>query len=165
MKLYELTAEYDALIAAIEAGEIPEEAIADTLDALEGDIKVKADRVACALKNLDAEISAITAEENRLSVRRKEKQNAYVSLENYLARELLKVGMDKLETPRNRISFRKSEKVICSDDFMNWAMTERDDLLTFPTPKPNLTEIKKAIKSGEEIPGAEVQTNHNIQIR
>lgn len=165
MKLYELTAEYDALIAAIEAGEIPEEAISDTLDALEGDIKVKADRVACALKNLDAEISAITAEENRLSVRRKEKQKAYVNLENYLARELLKVGMDKLETPRNRISFRKSEKVICTDVFMYWAMTKRDDLLTFPSPKPNLTEIKKAIRNGEEIPGAEIQTNHNIQIR
>lgn len=165
MKLYELTAEYEALISSIENGEIPEEAIEDTLDALEGDIKTKADRVACALKNLDAEISAITAEENRLSVRRKEKQNAYNSLEEYLARELLKVGIDKLETPRNRISFRKSDKVITTDDFMNFAMTERDDLLTFPAPKPNLTEIKKALKSGEEIPGATIQTNNNIQIR
>ena len=165
MKLYELTAEYEALISAIENGEIPEEAIEDTLDALEGDIKTKADRVACALKNLDAEISAITAEENRLSVRRKEKQNAYNRLEEYLARELLKVGIDKLETPRNRISFRTSDKVITTDDFMNFAMTERDDLLTFPAPKPNLTEIKKALKSGEEIPGATIQTNNNIQIR
>lgn len=165
MTLYELTAEYEALLAALENNEIPEEAINDTLDALAGDIKQKADSIACALKNLDAEISAITAEENRLASRRKQKQAAYVRLETYIANELSRIGIDKIETPRNKISFRRSEKVVCSDSFLSWAMSERDDLLTYPAPKPNLTEIKNAIRNGETIPGATIQTNHNIQIR
>ena len=65
MKLYELTNDYLALLDAIDNDEIPEEAIADTLESITACIEDKADSIACLLKNLDADIVAIKAEEAR----------------------------------------------------------------------------------------------------
>ena len=65
MKLYELTNDYLALLDAIDNDEMPEEAIADTLEAITASIEDKADSIACVLKNLDAEIVAIKTEETR----------------------------------------------------------------------------------------------------
>ena len=48
MKLYEIANDYLALVQAVEDEEIPEEAISDTLEAIEGEIEVKADNIAVA---------------------------------------------------------------------------------------------------------------------
>ena len=166
MRLYELTNDYIALMEAIDAGSIPEEAIADTLEAITGSLEEKADSIACLLKDMDAEIAAIKAEEDRLKDRRVQKQNAYVRLKEYLSDSLIRAGMTKVETARNKITFRKSEQVLCDDvAFLEWAIENRDDLLTYAKPKANLTAIKEAIKQGAEVVGVELRVNQNIQIK
>lgn len=167
MKLYELTNDYLALMQAIDNDEIPEEAIADTLEAITAGIEEKADSIACLLKNLDADIIAIKAEEDRLAERRKAKEKSHERIKQYLADTLLQAGLTSIETARNRITFRKSEKVELSDAaaFVEWAQSSRDDLLTYSVPKANLTAIKKALKEGAEIVGAELRVNQNIQIK
>lgn len=166
MRLYELTSDYIALMEAIDAGSIPEEAIADTLEAITGSLEEKADSIACLLKDMDAEIAAIKAEEDRLKDRRVQKQNAYVRLKEYLSDSLIRAGMTKVETARNKITFRKSEQVVCDDvAFLEWAIENRDDLLTYAKPKANLTAIKEAIKQGTEVVGVELRVNQNIQIK
>ena len=167
MKLYELANDYMAFMAAIDADEIPEEAIHDTLEAITGSIEDKADNIACILKNLEAEVAAIKAEEDRLKERRRAKEAAYDRLKQYLSNALQIAGMMKVETARNKITFRKSEKVVCDEErFFAWAMADnRDDLLTYSAPKANLTAIKAAIKEGSEIVGAEICVSHNIQIK
>lgn len=166
MKLYELTNDYLALQEAIENGEIPEEALADTLEAITGSLEDKVDSIACILKGMDADIAAIKAEEDRLEARRQTKEAARDRLKQYLSDSLQRAGMDKLETARNRISFRKSEKVVIDENtLMVWALTYRDDLLTYTDPKPNLTAIKAAIKNGDEVFGASLCENRNIQIK
>ena len=166
MKLYELTHDYLALIEAIDNDEIPEEAIADTLESITACIEDKADSIACLLKNLDAECKAIKAEEERLAERRKAKEKAHERIKQYLSDTLQRAGIDKVETARNRITFRKSEVVeVAEDVFTSWARMHRDDLLTYSAPKPNKTEIKKALKDGIAIEGAELRINQNIQIK
>jgi len=167
MKLYEITNDYLALMEAVENGEIPEEALADTLEAITTSIEDKADNMACMLKNLDAEIVAIKAEEDRLKERRKVKENAYERIKQYLSDSLQRAGLSKVETARNKITFRKSEKVVIEDElsFVSWAMENREDLLTYSVPKANLTAIKAALKSGAEVEGAELRVNQNIQIK
>jgi hypothetical protein len=166
MKLYDLTNEYLALLDAIDNDEIPEEAIADTLEAITGEIESKADSIACLLKNLDADILAIKAEESRLAERRKAKEKSYERIKEYLSSTLQIAGLDKIETARNKISFRKSESVEVDEaSFILWAQKNRDDLLTYVAPKVNKTEIKKALKNGEEIIGAELRVNTNIQLK
>lgn len=167
MKLYEIANDYLALMQAIDNDEIPEEAISDTLEAITGEVEVKADNIACLLKNLDADIVAIKAEETRLAERRKAKEKSAERVKQYLADTLQRMSIDKVETARNKISFRKSESVEVFDEnaFVKWALGNRDDLLTFTDPKVNKTEVKKALKSGVEIEGAQLVSNMNIQIK
>lgn len=165
MKLYEIANDYMALMNAIDNDEIPEEALADTLEAITGEIEVKADNIACMLKELEAEIGAIKAEETKLAERRKSKERACDRLKQYLSDTLIRVGIDKVETARNKITFHKSESVEIGESFIAWARENRDDLLTFAEPKANKTEIKKALKEGAEIVGAEIVSKMNMQLR
>ena len=166
MKLYELTNDYLALMQAIDNDELPEEAIKDTLEAITAGIEEKADSIACLLKNLDAECKAIKAEEERLAERRKSKEKSIERIKQYLSETLQIAGIDKVETARNRITFRKSESVEVNEDaFIAWAQSNRDDLLKYSAPTADKTAIKKALKDGAEIIGAELRINQNIQIK
>ena len=167
MKLYELATDFLTFMEAIENEEVPEEAIADTLEAITLSIEDKADNIACLLKNLEAEVIAFKAEEARLAERRKAKEKTYDRIKEYLAENLQRVGLDKLETVRNKITFRKSESVEIGDEiaFIEWAENKRDDLLTYSAPKVNKTAIKKALKDGDEIVGASIVIRQNIQIK
>lgn len=165
MRLYEIANDYVALMQAIENDEIPEECIADTLEAIKGEIEIKADNIACLLKNTEAEIRAFKEEENRLAERRKVKERALDSLKTYLSDMLIRTNVLNVETARNRISFRKSEAVEVDESFLRWAIENRNDLLSFKEPTANKTEIKKALKGGQAIEGAKLVTNQNIQIK
>ena len=166
MKLYEIANEYLALTQAIDSDELPEEAITDTLEAITAEIEDKADNIACLLKNIAADIDALRTEEIRLAERRKAKENAYERLKQYLANTLQSLSIDKIETARNKITFRKSEAVELDEaTFIKWAAENRDDLLKYSAPIANKTEIKKALKSGAEIVGARLIKNQNIQIK
>lgn len=165
MKLYEIANDYLTLVQAVEDEEIPEEAIHDTLESIEGEIEEKADNIACLLKELDADCAAIRAEELKLAARRKTKERLYERIKQYLSEELLRIGMAKVETARNKITFRRSESVDVTSDFLAWAADNRADLLTYAEPTANKTVIKKALKEGAEIPGATLVTKSNIQIK
>lgn len=165
MKLYEIANDYLALLQAIDEGEIPEEAIADTLEAIEGEIEYKADNLACVLKTLEAEAAAIKAEEKALAERRKQKENASERIKNYLSDVLQRLNINKLETARNKITFRKSESVVIGDSFIKWAQDNRADLLKFTDPTADKTAIKQALKEGAEIEGAYIESKQNIQIK
>ena len=167
MRLYEIAQEYEAFIAAVEAGEIPEEAVADTLESITSMIEEKADNIACLIKNTMAEAEAIKAEEKALAERRKQKENLVDRLKTYLADTLTGAGYAKLETARNKLTFRKSESVAVEDEgaFIEWARKGRDDLLTYKEPTLNKTAIKKALAAGEQIAGARIESKINLQLK
>lgn len=166
MKLYELENAYLSLLQMIDDEELPEDAITDTLEAITGEIEVKADNIACMLKNIEADITAIKTEESRLAERRKAKEKTHEKLKQYLSVTLQRMNIDNVETARNKITFRRSEAVeLDVETFMAWALTNRDDLLSYPAPTANKTEIKKAIKGGAEIVGAQLVSKQNIQIK
>ena len=165
MKLYEIANDYLSLMEAIENGEIPEEALADTLESIESGIEEKADNIACLLKNLSAEIDAIKAEENNLVERRKQREKTHERLKQYLSDTLQRIGKTKIETARNRITFRKSESVEVDESmFMQWAAIYRGDLLNVKT-TVDKTAIKAELKSGVKLPNAQIVTNFNLQIK
>lgn len=164
MKLYEISDNYKAFLEALENEEIPEEAVADTLEAIEGELTDKVDAIACIIKNTSADADAISAEMERLQERLKAKKKRVEWLKGYLSQSLETIGYPKIETPRNMISFRKSEKVIIGneDEFIK----EHKDLCKEEIKyKINKTDIKKLIKSGELVSGASLESCMNIQIK
>ena len=167
MKLYEIAADYQRFIEAVENGEIPEEVIADTLESITAELEEKADNIACLIKNMTAEAQAIKAEEKNLADRRKTKENQIERLKTYLSETLQNSGFTKLETARNRISFRKSESVGIEDEaaFIKWAAEHNESFLTYKDPTINKTAIKQALADGEEIAGVSIESKQNIQIK
>lgn len=163
--LYSLTTELQNLLDAISEGEIPEEAIADTLEGLQGEIDVKIDSVLDAFKTLKAEAGAIRDEEKRLAERRRRKEAATDRIKEYLAAELEKLGKARHESARHSVSFRRSRKVVITDEdaFIKWALdNDRDDLYRVKvTREPD----KDALSKAGDIPFVTIEENSNIQIK
>lgn len=167
ISLYDINAEIAALMDAMDTGDLPEEAFADTLECLEMEFGEKVDELVSYLKELAARSAAIQAEEKNLTERRKTIERKYDRIKAYVADAMLSAGLNKFESARNRVTFRRSEGTIIDDEagFIAWAMTDHDDLLTYPAPKINLTAVKKAIQSGEKIDGARIEEKRNLQIK
>ena len=168
MRLYELAAEYKELMTAIENGEIPEEAITDTLEGMSGILDEKIDNIACIIKDYKGDIEKMAAEEKALAKRRKQIEKAKEWLEGYISNALLAIGKKEFTTARNKITFKPSKGVVFDDEtkFVEWAQKNRKDLLTITeTVKANRTAIKEAIDNGETIDGCNLENRMNIQVR
>lgn len=163
MTLYEIN---NAILEAIAAGLDPETGeIVNTeaLDALELARDEKIENLACYIKDLSADAKAIREEEKILAERRRSMEAKADRLTRYLSDAL---DGEKFATARCQIGWRKSTKVEVDDSFVDWAQKYgRDDLLTYTAPKPSLTAIKDVLKTGIEIPGAELVTTNSIQIK
>lgn len=169
MTLYELSDAYAAFMAALEAGEIPEETVADTLEGLTSSIEEKVDNIACLIKNLEANAGAIKEEAKALAARADAKKKHADRLRQYLADMLPRSGYERraFETTRNRLSWRKSEAVVFDDEaaFVQWAKSNDPELLNWKEPEPSKSLIKDSIKSGIDVPGARLEERNNLQIK
>jgi hypothetical protein len=172
--LYEISQEYQAFtdqleqyIELIEAGELPEEAVFDTLEAIDAELESKIDNVACVVKSYVALIEALKVEKQNIDRRIKANTAAVDRLKAYMTEAMARAGKSKIESARNVVSFRKSNGVVIEDQgaFVRWAAQERPDLLSFKEPTVSLSDTKKAILAGEIIPFATIAERNNIQIK
>lgn len=148
-----------------------EEEFSKLFDEIQMDIHTKISDTACFIKNLQSDCDALKAEEQRLNQRRKVKESLIERLQNnidgYIKNRLNNpedtesINKWKLENPRVKISYRKSDVVEITDEasIPKEYLTEKIEI------KPNKTEIKKAIKNGVDVKGATVVTNLNMQIK
>ena len=164
MNLYEISDEYIFLLeTGVDEDGVPEEDLIEKLESLDAELEEKADNIACVIKQLAAESEAIKAEEKRLNQRRSAKENNADRLKQYLSECLLRVGRQTLETPRNKITFRKSKSVEIED---YKALRESYPEFVKPQePKIDKTAVKKLLEEGADIPGCRIQVNQNIQIK
>lgn len=118
----------------------------------------KIEGMCCYIKNLMAEAVAYEAEEKRMRERRAAKEREIDRCKGYLAGVLYG---EKFETPRCKISWRKSE--ICN--VLNIDAVPDEFKRTKVTIDADKTAIKKAIKGGAEVPGAEVIQKLNMTLK
>lgn len=165
MKLYELTGEFRALEAAIDAGEIPEEAIADTIEALSGEVDVKIDRILSLIKEKRRFAEAIKAEVDTLTKRLRQTERSAIWLEAYIARALEAMDREGFESPRHKVSFRKSQAVRITDEaaFIEWARKNAPEAI-YVKETVSKTAVGKLIET-TNVPFAVVETKKNIQIK
>ena len=168
MSLYSITEGFIRLIAAIETGEIPEEAIADTLEAVSGEWEERADAVLSSIKNLRALVEDIRAEEKALAERRKRKEKTVERLERYFADSLQRIGRSSYESARHSVRFTSSASVVVDDlDALIKYAKENDKpelLRTVTEVSANKDEVKKLLKDGD-VAGARIEYRSNIQIK
>ena len=153
MKLYEIN---QSILECIdnETGEIID---ADKLNDLQIARDEKLENLALWYKDLLAEANALKEEKETFAEREKASKNKAESIKNYLSHVL---NGENFKTTKCALSFRKSEKTVIDDIY-----SIPESFLKYSEPKADLTEIKKAIKNGEEIKGAHLEETQNIQIK
>ena len=153
MKLYEIN---QSILECIdnETGEIID---ADKLNELQIAKDEKLENLALWYKDLLAEANALKEEKETFAEREKAAKNKAESIKNYLSFVL---NGENFKTTKCALSFRKSEKTVIDDIY-----SIPESYLKYSEPKADLTEIKKAIKNGEEIKGAHLEETQNIQIK
>lgn len=161
--LYELTSEYEDFFRRFEEGEIPEEAFADTLESIEGEISTKIDNIGCYAKDLRGRAALIDAEIKTLEMRRKLLEKKADRLLEYAKTALARMNVNAFETARNtmRLTVSHPTEIADRDAFVEWAREHADDLLIFK-PSPSLTAIAEAIKDGRDIPYCKIGDKINI---
>lgn len=158
MNVYEIDNEMLSLIDE-ETGEIKDY---EAFEELQMQKEEKIENVALWYKNLVAESKAIREEEKSLAERRKTLEHRAESLKNFVNRTL---QGNKFATSKVAISYRKSTAVEVDDEFIDYAMKNNNDLLTFKRAEPNKTVIKGMLQGGFDIPHAELVERNNMSIK
>lgn len=160
--LYTISGELLAILDQLEenGGELTPE-LEQALALTEERFTEKAVDYGLAIRNLDAMAAAAKAEKDRLAKLQKFYENAKKRLSVTLAGAMQAFDRPKVETPTVRIILRHT------------VATEVDDVDALPsrfkTTKIEMvadkTAIKNAITAGEEVQGAHLVDNFNIQVK
>lgn len=159
--IYTLNKDYAELSAMLEAAETEEEiqSIQDTLEMINVSIEEKLENTGKFIKNTESDITGIKAEIERLTAMKKTKENFVERLKNNVEFALKEKGLETLTVGTFKAGYRKSESV----EIINLDVIPAD--FTKVEIKADKTAIKKAIKAGEVVEGAEVRTNMNFYIK
>lgn len=153
MNLYEIDREIESCVD-METGETID---TERLASLQMEKSKKIENIGCWIKNLTAEAAALKNEKDALAQREKVAKNKADGLKQYLAGYL---AGQKFKTAKVAISYRKSEAVEIADE------AAVPDEFRIPQPdKIDKTGIKKALKDGAVIVGAQIVERQNIQIK
>ena len=156
--LYALSNEYadlyNALLASVDDdGAVDENAFA-MVERAEGAFTEKAVAVATVYRALGNDIERYENEIKRI-------ENEQERVKNYLAAACETTGIESIKGVYANISFRASEQTIIDDE----SALPKEFTVVKTTTTPDKTKIKAAIKSGQAVPGAHVESKRNIQIK
>ena len=161
--LYEITQDYMTILAMMEDPELDPQTLADTMEAVEGELEVKAENYAKVMKNLEADVNAIKAEIDRLSERKKTIENNIKRMKEALQYSMETTGKTKFKTELFSFSVRNNvPKVVMDEEYLE-NVPER--FLKYSDPTINRTAIKEAIQNGENLEGlAHLESKNSLRI-
>jgi hypothetical protein len=164
LSLYEISAQYRQMVEHLSNTQDDAQAIADTIEGESGDLTVKAQNVAYAIRNLEASAEAIKAAEAKMAERRKRIEKRAEQIRDYLKSCMEMAGVTKIECPHFALSIAKNP---ASVDVFEPALVPADYLKTPPPPPavPDKTLIKQAIKDGFDVPGARLTSGTRLSIK
>ena len=161
--LYLIAAEYRAQAELLADLDLPPEVVADTLESISGDMQTKAQAVAAMARSLYASADACKAWAKQSTDCAKAIIARADALRDYLANNMQACGITKINGPVVSLSFRASHAVVIDEPALIPATYMRQ--APTPAPEPDKEAIKTAIKVGEIVPGAHVETRMNLQIK
>lgn len=151
--LYEISLAYRADVAKLADLDLPAEVVTDTLDAMAGELEVKAQNVVMYARNLQTTAAAIKDAEEQMAKRRKAIENRAKHLLEYVQGCMETAEVQRIECPHFRIAIQAKPPSV---DVYEPGLLPVEYMRTPepPPPAPDKTAIAKAIKEGHEVPGA-----------
>ena len=161
MTLYELTDNYRNLLEMAQNPDIDEQAIKDTLEAIQGDIEEKADGYAKVIKELDGETDKLTAEIKRLTDRKNTIQNNIAYMKQSLTSAMTVTGNTKFRTDLFSFNIQKNPPALVVDD----EKAIPQEYLIPQEPKVDKKAIIDFLKNGNKVPYAHIEQSEGVRIR
>lgn len=160
--LYHIRREHLDILAQIEEqdGELADHQ-EYALQLTEEAFQEKAVSVGFITKFLANDVTLIDAEIKRLQALKAATARRQEWFEDQLAGAMRQFGVEKIDTPTLKISFRKSLAVEVEDE----AKLPACYVVTKTTTAPDKKAIKEAIQKGQEVPGASLTERQNLQIK
>lgn len=162
MTLYEINSQIIDFMNNIEIDEETGEILTDMsmLDQLQVAHDEKIENIALFIKNTEADCDAIKKEEAALAKRRKTKENLINRLKSALSDDL---QGSKFETPRCKISFRKSTSTeVDEEEFLKY---HKDLCTKVESYKYSKTDLKKLVQGGTPLHGVKLVENKSISVK
>lgn len=163
-KLYEISEQYSELQALADSDdENMKEAVATTLECIEGNFNEKAKALVTVVHNMDSDVESLDAEIKRLQARKQAIKNRQDSMREYLRDNMERTGIKKISCPLFTINCVAGREIaVINDD-----TAIPDEYMAVKTEiKPDKAAITKALKDGVEIPGVSLdRAKSSIRIK
>lgn len=159
--LYELSTNFMQVLEMAQDPSIDPQTIADTLEAIEGEIEYKADGYAKVIKELEADSNKLTSEIERLTERKKSLQNNIANMKQSLTLAMQTTGKTKFKTDLFSFNVQKNPPSLKIDDD-----TKIPKEFYIPQePKLDTSAIKELLKNGAVLDYAHLEQGEGVRIR
>ena len=167
--LYELTGEFLQFSDVALQSELTEEQqtmLAEALENLKEDIEFKLEGYCKVIKNFEADIAGLKAEEERLANRRKTLENRIKTMKEAMKSAILAVKPDEPKIKTALFSFavqNNAPSVVIDEQYIENIPTE---YLKFAEPEINKKKLGEDLKAGVAPEGiAHLETSSSLRIR
>lgn len=163
LRLYEIADTYlRALEDLADIEDLPEQAIADTLEGLQGEFEEKAISTSAYVRNLEAEASAIEEARKGMERRQRALTRHAERLREYVKINMERIGLPKLKNHYLTLRIQNNPpSVVVEDEKSIPAEYKRSETVTTLL----RAEIGRALKAGEEVPGSRLQRSTRLVIQ
>lgn len=159
--MYELTTDYMTVLSMATDGETPPDAIADTLEAIGGEIEIKAESSAVIMQELNAEADKLDAEIKRLTARKEVLKNNADAIKQRVYNAMKSTKKEKFKTTLFSFSIRKNPPKLVIDD-----ETKIPKKYFIPQPaKIDNAAIKAELTAGKKCKYAHIEQGESLTIK
>lgn len=161
MTLYELNEKYQQLLDMVESGDVDPQTLADTMEAVEGEIEDKLEGCACIVKQMEADAVSLKTEEDRLTARRKSLENNTKRMKEYMQLIMIQIGKPKVKTRLFNMNIQKnpaSAEILDIDNVPS-------GFWTVPAPTVNKSAVRDYLKENGDQEWAKLVQTESLRIR
>jgi trans-2-enoyl-CoA reductase len=158
--IYVISEEARNLASFLEDGELSQE-METALAINQIELQEKAINYGYVVKSFEGDVSLISEEIKRLTAIKKAKESAIDRMKDAVLSAMQIYSIEKVSSPTLNMSIRRTESIevplveLLDSKFVTEKIVKSADKIA----------IKKAIKDGEIIEGAFIQSNYNLQIK
>ena len=167
VKLYEVADDFIRAVAELtERDDLPAEVIRDTLDAVKGDLEVKATSVAGFIRNAEIEAEHLAARAKDMAARAKRAQVLADSFKAYLGSHLLRCDVKEVKHNGLRVALVKNNPAV---EIVDVALVPAEFMRTPeppppPAAAPDKNAIAVALKAGLPVEGCRLLQSYRVKI-